>query len=174
MCVSKNIPTTPASPADDYASPPPASSTQPRRQTGTTTSTIAIPPPHSFRYHQNHRSRRRSRRAKSLRARRRNFAPSSADDDQRRGTTTTGKRDGWIEKGVDEQKGSDEAADTTQGVPPPWWRTDNRKRGCKFDFLSLLHISISCRPPLAFCDFFDFLFCWGRSRRGDEWWMNGS
>lgn len=161
MCVSRKLSPTPASPPGDYAPPPASSSTQRLRRTGTTSSTFAISPPPlpsalpppspppPTRHHHNHRSRRRSRRAKSLRARRRNIAPSSADEDQRRGwTTSTGRRDGWTEKGLDERKGSDEAADTAQGVPPPWWRTGDRKRHCKIDFLSLLYISISLPPFL--------------------------
>lgn len=135
MCVGKKLPITPSCSAADYA---PASSTQPRRQTGNTVSTVAIPPP--SRQHQKHRSRRRSRRARSLRVRRRNISPSS-DEDQRGGAIG---RDGWAEKGLDERKGSDEAADIKEGVPPPWWRTENRKRGCKLSFF--LIISIPSNP----------------------------
>lgn len=131
MCVGKKLPITPSCSAADYA---PASSTQPRRLTGNTVSTVAVSPPPS-RHPHNHRSRRRSRRARSLRVRRRNIAPSS-DGDQRRGAIG---RDGWAEKGLDERKGSDEAADIKEGVPPPWWRTENRKRGCKFVHSFLLY-----------------------------------
>lgn len=144
MCVGKKLPISPSCPAADFA---PSSSTQPRRQTGNTVSTVAISPPPS-RHHHNHCSRRRSRRARSLRVRRRNIAPSS-DEDQRGAPIG---RDGWAEKGLDERKGSDEAADIKEGVPPPWWRTENRKRGCKLSFF--LIISISCNPASLLFAFF--------------------
>lgn len=150
MCVSKILPVTPACTADDYA---PASSTQPRRQTGTTVSSVAISPP--SRHHHNHRSHRRSRRARSLRARRRNIAPSS-DEDRRGGAKG---RDGWIEKGLDERKGSDEAADIKKGLPSPWWRTENRKKGCKLSFFLITSISCNLAPLL-----FNFAFL---PERGD-------
>lgn len=122
MCVSQKLSTTPAGPAANYAPPAPsASASTQRRQTSTTTtntSTTKTSPP--SRHHQNHRSRRRSRRARSLRARR-NIELS----DERRGTTG----DGWNERCLDEQKGSDQATDTTQGAPT-WWRAENEKRGC--------------------------------------------
>lgn len=145
MCVGKKLPITPSSPAADYT---PASSTQSRRRTGNTISTVAISPP---RNHHNHRSRRRSRRARSLRARRRNIAPSS-DEDQRGGAKG---KDGWAEKSLDERKGSDEAADIKEGVPPPWWRTENRKRGCKLSFFLIISISCNLAPLL-----FAFPSCW--------------
>lgn len=141
MCVNKKLPITPACPAADYV---PTAST--RRQTGTTVSSVAISP--SSRHHHNHRSRRRSRRARSLRARRRNIAPSS-DEDQRGGATG---RDGWTEKGLDERKGSDEAADIKGGLPPPRWRTEKRKRGCKLSIFLIL--SISCNFASSFIRFF--------------------
>lgn len=143
MHVGKKLPITPSCPAADYA---PSSSTQPRRQTGHTFSTVAISPPAS-RHHHNHRSRRRSRRARSLRVRRRNIALSS-DEDQRGGAIG---RDGGAEKGLDERKGSDEAADVKEGVPPPWWWTENRKRGCKLPFF--LIILISCNRSSLFFAF---------------------
>lgn len=142
MYVGKRLPITPSCPAADYA---PSSSIQPRRQTGNTVSTSAISPPAS-RHHHNHRSRRRSRRARSLRVRRRNIAPSS-DEDQRGGTI---RRDGGAEKGLDQRKGSDEAADIKKGVPPPWWRTENRKRGCKLPFFLLYPFLAIVLPYVRF------------------------
>lgn len=178
MCVSRKLSPNPASPPADYTPPPAPPSTQRLRRIGTTSSTVAISPPPS-RHHHNHRSRRRSRRAKARRTRRRNIAPSSADEDQTRGpTTTSGKRDGWTEKGLDERKGSDEAAGTAQRVPPTWWRTGNRKRHCKFDFLSFfiayIYIIFPLPPPqsplLACYDFFalTFFFFFEGGRRGEE------
>lgn len=147
MCGSKKLPITPAFPAADYA---PAASTQPRRQTGTIVSTVAISSPPSRHLH-NRRSRRRSRRHRSLHARRRHIAPSS--DEAQRGEAKG--RDGWTEKGLDERKGSDEAADIKEGVPPA---TENRKRGCKSSFF--LIISISCNLAPFHSLFFFFFLGW--------------
>lgn len=146
MYVGNKLPITPSCPAADYV---PSSSTQLRRQTGNTVSTVAISPPASR--HHNHRSRRRSRRVRSLRVRRRNIALSS-DKDQREVA----------------EKGSHEAADVKEGVAPPWWRTENWKRGCKLPFF--LFISIPCNRASLLFEF--FASNQGGSVRGEKWLAN--